>query len=366
METMNDNRGAQRGYSGAGSTEGLVTLEAVTERRELPSLGARLKALRLWLEDDLAAVEEALSSFYAAPEDSVDRHAAVHMMKVHGKLLRPICVLLASRVSGEREPQVVRDIAVAVELVHSATLMHDDVLDLGNERRGQPTARLMYSNAASVLGGDFLLMRALQLINRHGHADEMTRMLAVIEEMVSAEARQLEFRGRLVLEPSRYLEVISGKTAALFRWALGAGGRLSGLPEAQSEALASFGDDLGMGFQLIDDLLDLMGDSDVLGKDLYADLAEGKMTYPLICAAAADAEVAETIQGLLDNPELRDSAEIGRWLGEVFAQTGADEQTRALARRHVERAIGHLEAIPTGPARTALEAVARTMLSRVR
>ncbi|MEL6182607.1 MAG: polyprenyl synthetase family protein, partial [Myxococcota bacterium] len=194
METRNNSNSSSGGglvssrrYSGPGSAEAIVTLESVTERRQLPSLGARLKALRLWLEDDLMAVEEALSAFVAHPDDSVDRHAAEHMLKARGKLLRPICVLLASRVAQEREPQVVRDIAVAVELVHAATLMHDDVLDLGTERRGQPTARLMYSNAASVLGGDFLLMRALQLINRHGHAHEMALMLEVIEEMVSAE-----------------------------------------------------------------------------------------------------------------------------------------------------------------------------------
>ena len=370
MEPMRDNRREHQPqiakYTGPGSGESLVVLEQVVANRKVGGgLGQKLEALRFWLEDDLKAVEAALSAFEAKPEESLDRHAAVPFFKSTGKLLRPVCVLLASRVSGAQTSEAVRDVAVAVELVHSATLLHDDVIDLGNERRGQQTARLIYGNAASVLGGDFVLMRALQLLNQHGDSREMGELLGVIEEMVSAEARQLESRGRLQLDTARYLDVISGKTAALFRWAMGAGGRASGASESVSTALAGYGQNLGMGFQLIDDLLDLMGNSEQLGKDLYVDLAEGKMTFPLIYAANASPAVAEKIQQLLDEPENRDSAEVGHWLAEVLKGTGADEKTRESARDYVNAAIEHLNALPRCAGRTALEEVARTMLRRV-
>jgi octaprenyl-diphosphate synthase len=248
---------------------------------------------------------------------------------------------------------------VAVELVHSATLLHDDVVDVAERRRGEPAACVVYGNAASIFAGDWLLVAALRRIAAAGVEGVLDRMLAVIDEMIVAESIQLERRGNVAGAREDYFAIVEGKTAALFRWAMIAGARSAGLSPAAEAALERFGLHLGVAFQAVDDELDY---ADGTGKDPLADLREGKITYPLVVALEREASLHPRLEALLAEAEPR-REELAAIAATVRA-TGALAATRALAEDHVERALAVLEELPAGPARDALVTVALASLER--
>ena len=164
----------------------LEPLTTVSQRAGLGPLASRLSEIRRWLASDLAGLEAALSADAGGGDEDLARRAAAHLLGRPGKRIRPLCVFLASRAGDARPaPERVRDLAVAAELVHAATLLHDDVIDQGTERRGAPTARIIYGNPASVLGGDHLLVEALRRVGASGDPDMMERLLDVIAEMIA-------------------------------------------------------------------------------------------------------------------------------------------------------------------------------------
>jgi octaprenyl-diphosphate synthase len=249
--------------------------------------------------------------------------------------------------------------------VHSATLLHDDVVDLAERRRGAPAACVVYGNAASIFAGDWLLVAALRRIAAAGVDGLLDKMLAVIDEMIVAESVQLERRGKLAGAREDYFAIVEGKTAALFRWAMIAGARSAGLPAAAEGALERYGLHLGVAFQAVDDELDYGGAGAETGKDPLADLREGKVTFPLVVAIEREPALRGQLEELLaaeeTAPPTRDQ------LGAVAARirgTGALAATRALAEEHVRRALGVLEELPAGPARDALTTVALASLER--
>lgn len=328
----------------------LQALLAAARKGGVPKVGEHLLAGAELLGGELLRLEEAVADFVRAIPCAQPAHfAAKHLLEQPGKRLRPFCVLLAARL-GNAEPRAARDLALASELVHAATLLHDDVLDDGTERRGAPASRVVYGNSASVLGGDYLLTEALRLASPLG-AELSDGLLSVIASMVEAEALQLDRRGRFEPDRDAYLRVVRGKTAALFRWALWGGGKLAGLSPDRCAALGRSGDALGVAYQLVDDLLDLSGDPERIGKDALADLRQGKMTWPLVLAAERDAELARELALAAEDPE-RDV----RALLQRVAATGALEQARAFARSQAELAKAELAVLPAGWARTALKA----------
>ena len=345
---------------------GLVA-DAVVERLEgicrghgLVGLAARLEALGELSRKDLGAVEEGLGGVRC--EASVVGDSARHLLSLGGKRLRPLCVALASRLGSGFGPAA-RELAVAVELVHSATLLHDDVVDLGEVRRGAPTARQIWGNAASVFAGDWLLVEALERVRAAGVPGALERLLLVIRQMIAAEAVQLEARGRLSPDPRQYLAIVEGKTAALFRWALWAGGRAGGIDESGCAALEAFGLHLGIAFQAVDDLLDFAGDAAATGKSLFVDLREGKMTWPLIVAVDAEPGLAATLEATLREdalPSLRTE------ILAALQRTSAIAATREFAAREAALAIDCLRTLPSGEARRALETVAAATVERDR
>src|SRR5262245_27295493 len=231
----------------------LDRLAHVSTARGAPSLGDRLATLDRWVRADLIAFEAELS---AIPRGTRVVHAAAHhLLDLRGKHLRPLCVALASRF-GDGFTDQARALAVAVEMVHSATLLHDDVVDVAEHRRGQPAACVVYGNAASIFAGDWLLVAALRRIAAAGVDGMLDRMLAVIDEMIVAESIQLERRGNVTGSREDYFAIVEGKTAALFRWAMIAGARVARLPAAAEAALERFGLHLGVAFQAVDDELD--------------------------------------------------------------------------------------------------------------
>jgi len=335
----------------------LERLANVSAARGAPSLAERLASLDRWVRADLVAFEAELA---ALPRGGRVVHAAAHhLLDLRGKHLRPLCVALASRF-GDGFTEQARGLAVAVELVHSATLLHDDVIDVAERRRGQPTACVVYGNAASIFAGDWLLVAALRRIAATGIEGALDRMLGVIDEMIVAESVQLERRGVVTGAREDYFAIVEGKTAALFRWAMVAGAKVAKLPPSAEAALERFGFHLGVAFQAVDDELDY-ADSNT-GKDPLADLREGKVTYPLVVALERDAGLHGRLAALV--AEAEPSREELTAIAQTVRGCGALAATRALAEEHVERAIAVLEELPAGPPRDALVTVALASLER--
>ncbi len=334
----------------------LDRLAHVSAARGAPSLGERLASLDRWVRADLVAFEAEIE---ALPRGARMVHdAAHHLLDLRGKHLRPLCVALASRF-GDGFTEQARSLAVAVELVHSATLLHDDVVDVAERRRGEPAACVVYGNAASIFAGDWLLVAALRRISAAGVDGTLDRMLGVIDEMIVAESIQLERRGNVAGAREDYFAIVEGKTAALFRWAMIAGARVAKLAPAAEAALERFGLHLGVAFQAVDDELDY---AEGTGKDPLADLREGKITYPLVVALEREPALHDRLVSVLAEPEPRRD-ELSAIAATVRA-TGALAATRALAEDHVERALAVLEQLPAGPPRDALVTVALASLER--
>ncbi len=344
---------------GSPSTMVLDRLAHVSDAKGATSLGERLQALDRWVRQDLIDFEAELAVLPRGAK--LVQAAAHHLLDLRGKHLRPLCVALASRFGEGFTPRA-RGLAVAVELVHTATLLHDDVVDLAERRRGQPAACVVYGNAASIFAGDWLLVAALRRITAVGIDGLLDRMLTVIDEMILAESVQLERRGKLDDEATlraAYFEVVEGKTAALFRWAMVAGARAARLSAGGEAALERYGLHLGVAFQAVDDELDYREGT---GKDPLVDLREGKITYPLVVALERDRSLRARLQDVLaaESPNADDIAAIAA----AVRATGALAATRTLAEEHVARALAVLEELPAGPARDALVTVALASLER--
>ena len=200
----------------------LDQLASVSGSRGALDLRERLVTLGRWVRADLVEFEAELSVLPRGAR--VVHHAAHHLLDLRGKHLRPLCVALASRFGDGFTPRA-RGLAMAVELVHTATLLHDDVVDVAERRRGQPAACVVYGNAASIFAGDWLLVAALRRIAACGYDGLLDKMLAPIGLMIMAASLQLERRGRVDADPTEYCRIVEGKTAALFRWAMIAGAR---------------------------------------------------------------------------------------------------------------------------------------------
>jgi len=349
------------------ATDVLSRLRRIVGPHGMADLGAHLADLADLVRWDVTEVERSLESIPRFNELGGEFHvqrSAHHLLDLGGKRLRPICVALGARTGTGFSPAA-RELAVAVELVHCATLLHDDVVDVGDQRRGAPSARTVYGNAASIFAGDWLLVTALQRVRRADvGAEVLGRLLDVIEEMIFAESIQLEQRGRVDTSLEDYFKVVEGKTAALFRWAMFAGARAGGAGDEEASLLERYGMHLGVAFQLVDDLLDYAGDPDATGKALFTDLREGKMTYPLLVARDGDATARALLQQVVEN-EADDARAMGALL-EKLRTSGALEACRDLALEHADQAIATVADLPEGRAREALVTVAHATVQRGR
>ncbi len=337
----------------------LARLEGICAHRGLGNLADRLSDMVAFIGQDLESFEIELDRL---PRDArLVNRSAHHLLERGGKRLRPMCVALATRVGTGFDERAL-DLAVAVELVHSATLLHDDVVDLSDVRRGAPTARAVYGNAASIFAGDWLLIEALRRVNRCGLPGTLEELFTIIEEMIFAESLQLETRGMVSADRDIYFQVVEGKTASVFRWAMSAGSRAGGLGDTDRSQLVEYGRHLGITFQATDDLLDLTGDSAKTGKLLFADLREGKMTFPLIVALERDPDLRPVIEEILEAEAVSDPA--AERVVSSLRETHAVEECLQLARKHSSLALAALETLPDGRARRALATVAETIVDR--
>src|SRR5512142_2977400 len=312
------------------------------------------------LEQTLRALEAELE---AATGDAGEKlqAAARHLVAAGGKRVRPTVTLLAAGACGGALAAAV-PYATAAELTHSATLLHDDVIDDGPERRGRPASRVLWGNAVSVLSGDWLLTRALEIVSAvPARSAALPALLTTMRRLVEGEVLQLSLRGTFAATEDDYLNVIVGKTGSLFGWAAAAGAWSAGLTGRVPEALARFGEDVGIAFQLIDDALDYAADPAMLGKRLGTDLAEGKATLPLIRACAVEARLRDRITAVGDGADAVEVAEVAAELIEVVKRVGGVEEARAMARMHTTAALDALQEVPDGAHRRALREAALTL-----
>jgi octaprenyl-diphosphate synthase len=361
----------------------LKTLSRATQGKSIPSLAQRLVEMRQWMSEDLSNLTQVLKTIgphhHHLPSDlatppldqrtanrsgSLAWQSAQYLLERPGKRVRPLCVMLAAQMGGCIFDESIQNIALSCELIHAATLLHDDVIDLGEDRRGSPTARMIYGNAASVLGGNHLLLEALKRVRRVKHDDIYDEVLDVIDLMVDGEALQLEQRGSFKPSREAYLHVAEGKTASLFRWALRSGARLGGLDSTAVDALGLIGTHIGVAFQLIDDVIDIEGDPKITGKQPLIDLKEGKLTWPLILACESNKELIPLIERFMERTAQHDETQMLNQIVNQIEKTSALKDTRLFAQQRINQSRDILKTFPSSPSRYALETVLDTIIAR--
>ena len=364
------------------------SLQRVSERHELGQVADRLASIRGCFASDLSVLEGQLGTLDVgarrrnARSAALATNAAHHLLGQPGMRIRPLCVLLGARLSGISIDDDIRRVALAAELIHAATLLHDDVIDEAPERRGAPAARTVYGNSASILAGDLLLIEALERVQRgvvhsaaasraRGRAALLDALLDTIAHMVAAEAAQLEQRGRFAPDRAAALDIVEGKTASLFSWALSAAAQLAGRPDDEIMALRRAGRSLGIAFQWVDDVLDFDGDRAATGKALFGDLAQGKLTWPLIIACERDETLVGDLERLAQHSltgEAIQHAAMAQRIATRICDLGAAEQARADATAQHASAIAAIETLPERAgselAKEQIAVIAEAMLAR--
>ena len=319
----------------------------------------QLNDIRALVAADLAAVDAEIRRQLASDVLLVNQ-VGEYIVGGGGKRLRPLLVVLAARAAGARSTAHI-PVAALIEFIHTATLLHDDVVDESARRRGRETANEAFGNPASVLVGDFLYSRAFQMMASLDSAAVIRVMADATNTIAAGEVMQLMNSGDPDTTEVRYMEVIYRKTARLFEAGAQIAGIIAGAPAPTQAALTVYGKHLGIAFQLIDDALDYRGDAEELGKNIGDDLAEGKPTLPLIHALRhADAREAAMIRRAIEQGGTEQQASIRS----VVDATGGLDYTAELAGREVEKALGALAGVPASPYRDALAGLARFAVSR--
>ncbi|MFC7547367.1 polyprenyl synthetase family protein [Plantactinospora sp. GCM10030261] len=320
------------------------------------------EALTDWLSGALAEVELTARSAVHAPDDPLLTAIANHLTVAGGKRLRPVLALLAAQFGDRDSTQVIRA-AAAVELVHTASLYHDDVIDEATVRRGVASVNARWSNRVAILAGDYLIAKAAELCVPMGSTalDDQSRILT---RLVTGQLREI-LGPRPQDDPEvYYLNVIADKTAALFALAVRLGARAAGAPAELTDPLGGYGEALGMAFQLTDDVLDVTASVERSGKSAGADLRQGVATLPLLRVSRGGGRTAVRLRRLLAAETL--GAPGRRAAARLLRHSGAIAESVAEVERYVDKARSALTALPTGPGRTALDDMCDLVLARSR
>ncbi len=319
--------------------------------------------LNAWLAEDMARVNALIRVRMASEHAPRIPEVTAHLIEAGGKRLRPMLTLAAARICGYEGDQHVA-LAATVEFIHTATLLHDDVVDESNQRRGRPTANLLWDNKSSVLVGDYLLARAFQLMTETGSIRVLSILSNASATIAEGEVLQMTAAQDLATDEGIYLQVIRGKTAALFSAATEVGGVIAGASEDQVRALFTYGDALGIAFQIADDLLDYGSSSEAIGKNTGDDFRERKLTLPVIKAVAA-ASAAERAfwSRVIEDGDQRDG-DLEHAISLLHAH-GALEATRQDARAWAAKARESLMVLPAGDLREMLGDLADYVVARL-
>ena len=312
---------------------------------------------------DLEACNRAIVARMDSPVALIPQLAA-HLVAAGGKRLRPLLTLAAARICGYTGPRHV-NLAACVEFIHTATLLHDDVVDESQLRRGLASANAVFGNKASVLVGDFLFARAFQLMVEDGSLRVLEILSRAAATIAEGEVLQLVTQNDLSTTEDRYLDVIKGKTAALFAAACQVGAVVAARPAAEERALAGFGMKLGIAFQLVDDALDYAADQATLGKTIGDDFREGKITLPVLAAYAAGDEPEREFWRRTIEDSAQDGADLDHAML-LMERRGAIATTLARAAAFADEAKADLAVFADSPLRRSLLAVADYTVSRAR
>ncbi len=331
-------------------------MDVVTPSR-IDALG-RLTAL---LAPELTATNQEIVARMHSPVALIPQLAA-HLVAAGGKRLRPLLTLASAKLCGYEGDRQIR-LAACVEFIHTATLLHDDVVDESVLRRGFASANAVFGNKASVLVGDFLFARAFQLMVEDGSLEVLRILSQAAATIAEGEVLQLTTQNDLATTEQKYFEVIRGKTAALFAAACEVGGVIAGRPAEQCAALAQFGMDLGMAFQLVDDALDYAADQAALGKTVGDDFREGKLTYPVLLAIAGATEDERAFWTRTIEQGEQSEADLPAALA-LISRHDAIARSLARADEFINSACTALKLFPESEIRTVLADVARFTTAR--
>jgi len=285
-----------------------------------------------------------------------------HLMSSGGKRIRPQLTIIAARMGGYTAMGAVK-LSGAIEMIHTATLLHDDVVDQADTRRGHPAANTVWPNEMCVLGGDFLLSRAFNTLTSLKNLRILEIVSRATERLSEGELFQMANIGNMDFSEDDYLQVITDKTAVLMEAACRGGAVLGGLNSDREEGLARFGFNLGIAFQMTDDVIDYRSDKDVMGKNPGKDLEEGKLTLPLIYALkTAEASERDRVQQIIDRRHVADSDL--QWARQFLHLRGGIEKTLEKSRDYLHKAKGRLAVFPESEEKAALIKLADKILHR--
>ena len=309
--------------------------------------------------EDFAAVDDIIRQRLTSRVPLVEK-IGDYIVSAGGKRLRPLLVLLCGKALGLHEKNL-HLLAATIEFLHTSTLLHDDVVDKSDMRRGRRTANAQWGNAPSVLVGDFLYARSFEMMVELDSMAVMRIISQATRVIAEGEVLQLSRVRDASTTEEVYMEVIRGKTAMLFEASTHSAAVLAGANPSQSEALRCFGDYLGIAFQLVDDLLDYQGDASTLGKNVGDDLAEGKPTLPLIYTMReGSSEQASLVRKAIQKGSIEDLHSIQQ----AVECSGALQYTANLAREYANRAIACLEALPSSDYRDAMTQISHFAVAR--
>ncbi len=318
-----------------------------------------MQDIRQLVSDDFDAVNKMIIDQLHSRVDMVE-NIGHYITDAGGKRLRPLLALLAANACESKNSRHIEWAAI-IEFIHTATLLHDDVVDISELRRGRPTANANWGNASSILVGDFIYSRAFQMLVNLGDMDVINLLADTTNQIAEGEVLQLTKAGDPETSRDEYLDVIRDKTAILFAAALKGSAMLAGADKSIQDALHAYGLDLGIAFQLADDVLDYEGNAEEMGKNIGDDLAEGKPTLPLIYsienASNGEADI------IIDAIKQKNAANIENILA-LVKENGALEYTRDYAQSYADNAKKHLQTIPHSDFRDALSKLADFSVSR--
>jgi len=316
-----------------------------------------------WLADDMAAVNALIRERMASKHAPRIPEVTAHLVEAGGKRLRPMLTLAAARMLGYQGTDH-QKLAATVEFIHTATLLHDDVVDESQRRRGRPTANLLWDNKSSVLVGDYLFSRSFQLMVETGNLRVLDILANASATIAEGEVLQLTAAQDLRTDEGVYLQVVRGKTAALFSAATEVGGVIAGAPQAQVQALFEYGDALGIAFQIVDDILDYGGTAAVIGKNTGDDFRERKLTLPVIFAVAqADADERAFWVRVIEKGDQHDG-DLDRAMA-ILKAHGAIDRAREAAFGWAAHSRNALNNLPESEIRLALSDLANFVVQRV-
>jgi len=314
------------------------------------------------IADELLQVEETLVSELESGVEMV-RAVTSYILEAGGKRTRPALVILSARsCSPESDGHMIR-VAAAAELIHMATLMHDDVIDDAERRRGRIAANRSWGNQVSVLTGDYMLARAFAILSHDGDVPVMRAISKATIAMAEGEIRQIELLGDIAGLADEYLGIIAGKTAAFMSTCCRSGAICSGAPRDIEDALAEYGFNVGLAFQITDDLLDLIGDPALTGKPIGGDIREGKVTLPVILALERVTPDDRTLIERILSSGSATPADL-EFVRRAVEETGSIEATREAASECIARALENIRPLPPSPYRDSLALLAEGILSR--